>query len=236
MNLKLNWYKWVAILALVLAGVVSTVVAVKLAPPREAAVGRTTTTYYVTNGSNNFIVNGTIYTVTNGQVALTDSDYAYYKPLVDAGILRQTSANAGVFLNADLIRIGAGASADLQAGSYVTMNGTIAGLPTFVGPVTSTGGFVGNVAGNLTGNAASSYVTSTNVISMAGATFTGPIKYGTAAAYTSGAPISHGFAATPTMCLLIPARDVTSTLTITSTMFSSNRATVAEVIYWMCGK
>jgi len=89
MNLKHNWYKWVATLALVLAGAVSTVVAVKLAPPREAAVGRTTTTYYVTNGSNNFVINGTTYTVTNGRVALTDADYAFYKPLVDAGILTQ---------------------------------------------------------------------------------------------------------------------------------------------------
>ncbi len=67
-------------------------------------------------------------------------------------------------------------------------------------------------------------------------TFTGPIKYGTAATYTSGAAITHGFAAAPTMCIIFPSRDVTETLTIGTTTFSSNRATMTDPIYWMCGK
>ncbi len=76
----------------------------------------------------------------------------------------------------------------------------------------------------------------TGTLSVNGATFTGPIKYGTAASYNKGASITHGFATTPTMCILQPTRDVTSTLTITATGFSSDMATVAEPIYWMCGQ
>jgi hypothetical protein len=83
---------------------------------------------------------------------------------------------------------------------------------------------------------ASGYLTSTNVISMGGATFTGAIKYGTAANYTTGASITHGFSTTPTICILTPARDVTATLTITTTGFSSTTATRADGIFWLCGK
>lgn len=76
----------------------------------------------------------------------------------------------------------------------------------------------------------------TGTISKAGVSFTGVAKWGTASSYTSGSSISHGFATTPTMCILQPARDVTSTLTITTTGFSSDMATVATPIYWMCGQ
>lgn len=69
-----------------------------------------------------------------------------------------------------------------------------------------------------------------------GVSFTGATKYGTAATYTSGSSVTHGFATTPTMCMMLPARDVTSTLTITATGFSSDRATQATPIYWICGQ
>ena len=76
----------------------------------------------------------------------------------------------------------------------------------------------------------------TGTISKSGVSFTGVMKWGAAAVYTSGESITHGFATTPTVCILQPARDVTSTLTITATGFSSDMATVEESIYWMCGQ
>lgn len=75
---------------------------------------------------------------------------------------------------------------------------------------------------------------STGAVSISGASFTGPIKYGTSATYTSGTNISHGFTTTPTMCIFSPL-PVTATLTITSTGFSANW-TNANPVYWMCGK
>jgi len=71
---------------------------------------------------------------------------------------------------------------------------------------------------------------------LSGVTFSGVAKWGSSATYTSGSSISHGFTTTPTVCLMEPARDVTSTLTITATGFSSNRATQATPIYWICGQ
>lgn len=95
----------------------------------------------------------------------------------------------------------------------------------------SSSGWTGNVVGNVSGT----YITSTNVISMSGATFSGPVRYGKAPNYTSGSSIAHGFATTPTVCILWPA-EVTATLTITNAGFSSDTATHANPIYWMCGK
>jgi hypothetical protein len=109
--------------------------------------------------------------------------------------------------------------------------------------LTGTTSIAGNLAGNVTstgsntfGTASSTYLTSTNAISMQGETFTGPIKYGTAANYTSSAAITHGFATTPTMCIIFPSRDVTETLTLATTTFASDRASQATPVYWMCGK
>lgn len=73
-------------------------------------------------------------------------------------------------------------------------------------------------------------------LTVGGYTQSGAVRFGTAATYTTGASITHGFAVTPTMCIMTPIRDVTSTLTITATGFSSNRATQAETMYWICGK
>ena len=72
-------------------------------------------------------------------------------------------------------------------------------------------------------------------LSLAGETFTGATKYGTAATYTSGDSITHGFATTPTICMLWPI-EVTATLTITTTGFSSDTATHSNPVYWLCGK
>jgi hypothetical protein len=103
------------------------------------------------------------------------------------------------------------------------------GLETHSGAETHTGA-------NTFGTMSSTYLTSTNVISMTGATFTGPLKYGTVATYTTGSAITHGFVSTPTMCLMFPSRDVTETLTLATTTFASDRASQASPIYWACGK
>ena len=125
----------------------------------------------------------------------------------------------------------------LTAINYLTSNGptTLGGDLSVVGSITAasivTQGNASLVSVSTTGN-----ITTSGSLSLAGATFSGPIKYGTLAVYTSGLSISHGFVTTPTMCILEPIRDVTSTLTITATGFSSNMASVATPIYWMCGK
>ncbi len=84
----------------------------------------------------------------------------------------------------------------------------------------------------------SAYITATNVISMAGATFTGPIKYGAEATYSAGAAITHGFATTPTVCGLIgsSALITASVQGISSTTFSLLTEANGATVYWMCGK
>ena len=72
-------------------------------------------------------------------------------------------------------------------------------------------------------------------LSIGSVTFSGPVKYGTSATYATGASIAHGFATTPTVCILWPA-EITATLTITSTGFSSDTAAHSSPVYWMCGK
>lgn len=90
---------------------------------------------------------------------------------------------------------------------------------------------------SVVGVASSNGITSTtNVLSVGGATFTGPIKYGTAASYTQSASITHGFSVTPTVCFINPVQNITTTYTITATGFSSDMDTTANPIYWMCGK
>lgn len=130
-----------------------------------ASATSTSTTYYVTNGASALVIGGVTYTVTNGSVTLLDVDYALYKPLIDNGTLVQTLPGAGVFVNANTVHVGTGAVLDVQSGSVVTLNTTISGSTTFVGPITSTGGFVGNTSGVHTGNVTgATYVTSTNLV------------------------------------------------------------------------
>lgn len=108
--------------------------------PYEAPIARTTTTYNVTNGATGFIFAATPYTVTNGQVALDDSQYAYYKPLIDAGVLVVAGATgSNVFVNSTLARIGSGGSLDVQAGSTFTVAAPVLGNPAFAGNVTISG-------------------------------------------------------------------------------------------------
>ncbi|GEM_PF-5305485 len=73
-------------------------------------------------------------------------------------------------------------------------------------------------------------------LSLDSGTFSGAFRSGTSATYTSGAAITHGYSVTPTACLVFPQRDVTETVTLGATTFSSDRATQASPIYWICGK
>jgi len=108
--------------------------------PYEAPIARTTTTYNVTNGAGNFVFAGTVYTVSNGQVALDDAQYAYYKPLISAGVLVQAGATgSNVFVNSTLARIGSGGSLDVQSGATFTVSAPIIGNPAITGNLTVSG-------------------------------------------------------------------------------------------------
>ena len=85
-------------------------------------------------------------------------------------------------------------------------------------------------------NVSSSATITATTLVMGSDSFTGAIKYGTESTYTSGAAITHGFTVTPTACLMFPSRDVTETVTLGATTFSSDRATQAVPVYWLCGK
>ncbi len=80
------------------------------------------------------------------------------------------------------------------------------------------------------------YLTTTNNMNMNGATFSGPIKYGTQSTYTQGASITHGFATTPTVCIISPMQNITATYSLAETTFSTNMQSTSNPIYWMCGK
>ena len=88
---------------------------------------------------------------------------------------------------------------------------------------------------NVTNLGTQVYLTATN-FALGGQVQTGAVRYGTAATYNSGVSIVHGFTVTPTMCVLSPSPEITATYTITTTGFSSNTATRATPIYWMCGR
>ncbi len=90
---------------------------------------------------------------------------------------------------------------------------------------------------------AAKYITSTNVISMSGATFTGPIKYGSASNVISGTTIAHGMGTTPTWCALTPSGHVTATYNVGAlgavsvTVYSLvEQNPPAVTMLWTCGK
>jgi len=139
-NTKGNGSRVTAVIAVIVT--VLALGAVLLATQQKAAlapVARSTTTYNVTNGQATFNINGTVYTTTNGQVSLTDADYAYYKPMIDAGILTYADAPAGntVFMNTSVFRV-AGGTFDLQAGSVVSLEAPIATGVSIAGAVVHT--------------------------------------------------------------------------------------------------
>ena len=88
---------------------------------------------------------------------------------------------------------------------------------------------------NVTNLGTQTYLSATN-FALGGQVQTGAVRYGTAATYTSGASITHGFTVTPTACIASPEREVTATLTITTTGFSWDTASRATPIFWVCGK
>ncbi len=87
---------------------------------------------------------------------------------------------------------------------------------------------------NVTGLTTLGTATATT-LQVGGVSFSGAMKYGTAATYVAGTSITHGFATTPTVCLVTPM-PITGTLSITTTGFSSDTGMTAVPIYWMCGQ
>ncbi len=117
---------------------------------------------------------------------------------------------------------------------------------TVTGPLTVTGATILNggisadtsafTVADTTGNTVvSGTLNVSSTMSLAGVSFTGPMKYGTAVTYATGASIAHGFATTPTVCLLWPT-EVTATVTITTTGFSCDTADHATPVMWLCGQ
>ena len=94
--------------------------------------------------------------------------------------------------------------------------------------------YISAATGTLT-NLTATTITATT-FALGGQVQTGAVRYGTAATYTSGASITHGFTVTPTTCIASPEREVTATLTITTTGFSWDTASRATPIFWVCGK
>ncbi len=129
------------------------------------------------------------------------------------------------------------------AQTSITSVGTLSGL-NVSGNVTATN-FSGTLTtaaqpnvtsiGTQTNLTASNAITASTTLVLGTNSFTGAIKYGTSATYVEGTSITHGFATTPTVCLLTPM-PITGTLTITTTGFSSDTGMAAVPIYWMCGQ
>lgn len=137
--------------------------------------------------------------------------------LINATFQVEAPTRAGtIYTNIENLRV----RHNLNGMGATTLDSTlaVAGAQTNASTLTVTGAMT--VTGNLAAN---------------GVAFSGPVKYGTATTYTSGTSISHGFATTPTICIFSP-REITSTLTITTTGFSCDTATHSNPIYWICGK
>lgn len=118
--------------------------------------------------------------------------------------------------------------------SLTATDGTITRLSTtYLTPTNATVTSLTSTDSTLT-RLSTTYLTATN-FTLGGYGQTGAVKYGTAATYDNGAAITHGFGTTPTICMLWPA-EITATVTMTTTSFSSNTATHANPIYWLCGK
>jgi hypothetical protein len=74
-------------------------------------------------------------------------------------------------------------------------------------------------------------------LSMSSVTFSGPVKF-SASSVTDTASIAHGFATTPTACVVSGASGLTATVnTITTTAFSvALPGGATRTVYWVCGK
>lgn len=223
--------------AAVLALVVAAFVALKPAALVEPPIARTTTAYNVTNGATGFVFASTPYTATNGQVAVDDSQYAYYKPLIDAGVLVQAGATgANVFVNSTLARIGNGGSLDVQAGSTFTVAAPVKGNPAFSGNVTVTGTstFVGQATAS--GGLTSPNLTATTSISGAALSIGTNTLSGfsiISASVTNGALVAHNLGAIPkVVCQPISggtATGITDTIWISATNTTSFTVGIIEI-------
>lgn len=90
---------------------------------------------------------------------------------------------------------------------------------------------------NITNLGTQTYFTTTNAISMGGATFTGPIKYGAASSKGDQGTIAHGMGSTPTACTLTPVGAYTATVvSLDATNITISASGTIGTLYWMCGK
>jgi hypothetical protein len=89
---------------------------------------------------------------------------------------------------------------------------------------------------SVVGDVTARNITATGTIAADSVTFTGPIKYGYVASQVDGANITHGFATTPTVCIVSATSGYTASVgVITTTLFTANVGATTPV-YWMCGK
>lgn len=176
--------------------------------------------------------------------AVTEPSLQFYND-TDTGMYRVGANDIGVAVGGskvgDFTSSGWTGGVSIGSNDLSGRNITATGTASVAGAAALNGGITADTSAfsvaDTTGNTViSGTLNVTSTLSLAGVSFTGPIKYGTASSYTSGAAITHSFATTPTACLLFPVRDVTSTLTLGATTFSSDMATAAEPIYWFCGK
>jgi len=160
------------------------------------------------------------------------------------GIVTATSATVGGGFGSTGCTISAAGVFQCNGAATIGGAATITGTTTLIDATAVGGGFGDtgctlSAAGVLQCDGAATIggaATVTGTLTVGGESFSGAVKYGTAATYANQAAITHGFATTPTVCILQPVRDVTSTLTIGATTFSSDMASIATPIYWMCGK
>lgn len=111
---------------------------------------------------------------------------------------------------------------------------TVGGASTFTGAQTFTG--ASTFSGGLSVGAATITTGTLSTLVLGNQTQSGAVRFGAASVYTTGTSIAHGFTTTPTVCFISPSPEITATYTITTTGFSSNMATRANPVYWMCGK
>lgn len=191
--------------------------------------GQTFKSVQVQNGLT--VVNGP---VTLPSTALADASLSSNVPLKDSA---NTFSAQQTFTNG--VNVSGGTVTGTLATAAQPNITSVGTLPTAtITDLTST-----NVTGtlatanqpNITNLGTQTYLTVTNAISMLGQTFSGPVKYGVANNYQSGAAITHGFTMTPTWCLM-SAMELTATVTLAETTFSSNTVTRSQPAYWMCGR
>jgi hypothetical protein len=193
----------------------------------------TVATYWVTNGAATLSISGTVYTVTSGYVQLDAAAYAYYQPLIQAGILVPYSGGAIVPTGGNLTVTG-----NISGNGYTYLNIlTVQGTSALKGDVTA-GAATFN--GLVTVNNA---ITTSGPIILSGVAVTVE-KFGMANSVVSGTTIAHGLGVTPTIAMVqfCCGSGITNTAYVLSTSATSitvgtvNAEGAAASVYWEAKK